>query len=132
MNVKRTMPRYVILACVGILLVGAVFIFRMIFESPRKVRFSHSEKTIVEAAQAVPADKKEHPLVVGEVIVQDIEGRKISGLTSAVFSDNWIAFPVWLLLEGKNLFFQSTGVHTSRETHFFEWMSPLRQGEGHS
>jgi clan AA aspartic protease (TIGR02281 family) len=68
---------------------------------------SDVETTRGTATQTVLQDRNEHSLVVGVVVVEDQEGREISRITTAVFGDDWIALPVWSLLGGKNLAFQS-------------------------
>ncbi len=102
----KTVPWYVLVAGLCVFLVGAYFIFMMIFQSPRKEMPTLAATTRGVGAQAIPLDKKEHPLIVGGVVVQDLEGREISGWISAVCGDNWVALPVWSLLGGKNLVFQ--------------------------
>jgi clan AA aspartic protease (TIGR02281 family) len=91
------------------LLIGGYFIVKIISQSPKKDMPFHASTTRGGVIQAVSAINKEKPLILGGVVVQDLEGREISGLTTAVFADDWIALPVWLLLGGKNLVFQSGG-----------------------
>ena len=91
----------------GVLFVGGYFIVKIISQSPKKDTPFHASTTRGGATQAVSAINKELPLILGGVVVQDLEGKEISGLPLAVFGDDWIAFPVWSLLGGKNLVFQS-------------------------
>jgi clan AA aspartic protease (TIGR02281 family) len=79
----------------------------MASKSPQEDFSSHQATTRGVATRTVSADKKEPPLQIGGVVVKDREGREISGWTSAVCGGNWIALPVWSLLRGKNLVFQS-------------------------
>lgn len=101
------MPWYILFACVGVLLVGGYIIVKMISQSSKNGMPPHAPTTREGATQAYPVDKKEHPFIIGRVVVHDFEGREISGWTSAVLSDGWVAFPVWSLLGGINLVFQS-------------------------
>ena len=102
----KTVPWYVLVAGLCVLLVGAYFIFKMILQSPRKEMSTLAATTRGVPTQAAPADDKEHPLVIGGVVVKDLEGKEISDCVSAVCGGNWIALPVWSLLGGKNLVFQ--------------------------
>ncbi|MEE9500546.1 MAG: retropepsin-like aspartic protease [Candidatus Aminicenantaceae bacterium] len=103
----KTVPWYVLIAGLCVLLVGVYFIFNMIFQSPRKEMPTLAATTRGVAGQSVTSDKEELPLIIGGIVVQDLEGREISGCVSAVCGGNWIALPVWSLLGGKNLIFQS-------------------------
>lgn len=100
-------PWYVFAASLFVLLVGGYFIFKMIWQSPRKEGPTLAANKRGVAARTAPSDKRELPVILGEVVVKNPEESVISQRTSAVCDDNWIAFPVWPLLEGKNLSFQN-------------------------
>ncbi|UCE42752.1 MAG: aspartyl protease family protein [Candidatus Aminicenantes bacterium] len=99
---------YVLTACVGVLLVGGYFLLNMILQSPKKDMPSHTAATKGVDTQAIPAEKTERSLIIGGVVVKDLEGREISGRASTVCSETWVAAPVWSLLGGKSLVFQTT------------------------
>jgi clan AA aspartic protease (TIGR02281 family) len=88
---------------------GGYFIVKIILRSPKKDMPSYASGTRGGATQTVPSDLEEQYSSVGEVTVKDLEGREISRLTASVFNDNWIALPVWSILEGKRLTFQREG-----------------------
>jgi len=104
---------YVLVACMGVLLIGGYFIVKMISQSPKKEMSSHASTTRGAATQIGPADYKEQPLILGGVVVQDLEGKELSEWTSAVFGDDWIALPIWSLMGGKNLVYLSGGSEES-------------------
>ena len=105
---KKSVPWYVIVVSFCVLLAGAYSGYKMILQSQRRGSSPNAEDTRGATKQTIPSDNKELPIIEGSIIVKDIEGKEISRWNSAVCRDNWIAFPVWPLLEGKTLFFLDT------------------------
>ncbi len=123
---RKTIPRYVLLPFLGVFLVGAVFILTIIMKTPLEEMPSHAEPTRGGGARTVSVNEQDHLLIVGGAVVQDIQGRRVSGFASAIFNSNWFAAPVWSLLEGKSLAFQGSGLEeTSIERGFWTTGDPI-------
>jgi len=103
----KIVPWYILVAGMCVLLIGAYFIFKMILQSPQKETSTLAATTKGGSIHAAPAEEKEYPLIIGGIVVKDFEGREISECVSAICGGNWIALPVWSLLGGKNLVFQT-------------------------
>ena len=104
---KKAIPWYVLVVCAVFILIGGYFIYRMISESSKEDISSRQEPAKGVATRTASAGQKEPFLPIGGIVVNDLEGREISGRTSAVCGGNWTAIPVWSLLGGEKLVFQS-------------------------
>lgn len=104
---QRKIPWYWILACAVVFSIVVYFIFETISKSPQSELTKDTEMASESDAMAVSSERSEPPLIVGVVTTQDLKGADLSGLVSAVLSNDWIALPVWALLGGENLAFHS-------------------------
>jgi clan AA aspartic protease (TIGR02281 family) len=102
------MPRYVFLLFLGVLLIGAALLFVIIIKTPQEEMASHAEPTRASGIRTVSVKEKGRSLIIGSAVVQNLEGKRVAGFVSAIFNDNWFAAPVWSLLEGKGIVFQSS------------------------
>jgi clan AA aspartic protease (TIGR02281 family) len=91
------------------LLIGGYFSVKFISHTPRKDITTVPTTTIGATNQDAPTKIKEKSLILGRVVVKDFASTEMSGCPSSVINDNWIAMPVWALLDGKNLAFQGVG-----------------------
>ena len=106
---NRSLRRPVLLAGLFALLVAGFFIVKIILNSPDKDMPPDVSATRGGTIQDIPADSEERSLTLGRVVVLDGAAREISGCTAGVFNDSWTSMPVWDLLGGKSLEFQSEG-----------------------
>ncbi len=106
---KKGIPWYVLVVCAVVILIGGYFIYRLISKSSPEDISSHPATTRGATAREVPADQREQEqsLTIGGIVVKDIEGGEISRWASALCGGDWVAMPVWSLLGGNNLVFQS-------------------------
>lgn len=97
----------------GVFLVVTTFILMVFIHTAQKEKQSDVNPAGGFRSHTVLAVSEDNPLIVGSVIVQDLEGKRISGFSSAVFDKQWFAAPVWSYLEGSRLIFQSADLEES-------------------
>jgi clan AA aspartic protease (TIGR02281 family) len=103
---RTIIPRYVFVAGLGALLLGAYFIIMIISSSLHKETSPPVDNLREAVSQSVSPETIKLPSVIGRVAVHDLEGSVISGLNSSLFGGIWVAAPVWALLGGENLAFK--------------------------
>ena len=106
---RKSLSWYVVFACVGVLLLGGYFLIRMLLPASEKDMSSDTAASQGKVLRVVSPDITDNPLIIGGIIVKDLEGSEIAGCASAVFNDDWVAAPVWSLLGGIDLVFQMSG-----------------------
>jgi clan AA aspartic protease (TIGR02281 family) len=103
---RKNVHWYVLIAGLGILLIGAYFIFQMVSHVSSSAMQTQAVATKETAAQTISEDISGLPLILAGIAVNDLEGTKISRWASAVCRGNWAAAPVWSLLGGKDIVFR--------------------------
>lgn len=126
---KRTWKRapwYVLVAFLGISLVGGYLIITMNLKSVRKVKPADESVSREKVIPTVSAGDQEEPWVIGEIVVLDSGGKELSRCASLVMNDDWVVLPVWSLLGGKGLLLQGDlGDKTSLKRGYWTEGDPI-------
>lgn len=103
---RKTIPWYLPVGGIVILLLGSIIVYMAIIKSPGTEKPGQAEKVEKPIAAALATEKSSPPLTVGTLIVLDPKNVEVSRLATAVFGNAWIAMPLWALFGGGSVTFQ--------------------------
>ena len=105
-HAKKTIPWYLPVGGIVILLLISIIVYMAIIKSPRTEKPGQAEKEEKPIAASLASKKSLSTPTAGTLIVQDPKNVEVSRLETAVFGNAWIAMPLWALFGGGNVTFQ--------------------------